>query len=266
MVLDFHGNQLTKPRFHDIRPFSGGYAVYASGERFGYFSKSGTIAIRAAFASASSFCEGLAAVERTETSGCTYIDSNGKTVISGTFIDADDFSEGLAGVTVEMDGLKAGYINRKGVFTIPPQFDLGYPFSEGLAVVGTRRRRKFLHGVVDSTGKWVQPPWFSTADARFTEGLCPIWDGKFGFIDRTGTIRIPCRFETVETFNNGLCPASIKIRHKFEEGFINTCGDWAIEPKFDWVEPFEGRLAAVGLRDALGYINATGEFVWEPKE
>jgi len=76
-------------------------------------------------------------------------------------------------------------------------------FSEGLAVV---RDYNDKYGFIDQTGKLVIPCQWKDAFS-FSEGLAAVKDtnDKWGFIDKTGKLVIPCQWEVVlEGFHQGL--------------------------------------------------------------
>jgi hypothetical protein len=62
---------------------------------------------------------------------------------------------------------KYGFINKKGQYVVPPQFDKFYGFSQGLALV----EREEKQGYVDKTGKIVIPLKFESVILNFSEGL-----------------------------------------------------------------------------------------------
>jgi hypothetical protein len=69
-----------------------------------------------------------------------------------------------------------------------------------------------------------------------TEGLRGIKkNGKFGFIDDQGRLRVANRYENIMPFSEGL--AAIKIRNKW--GFINRDEKIIIQPVYEDVKPFE---------------------------
>lgn len=61
-----------------------------------------------------------------------YIDTTGKVVIKARFAQAGDFSEGLA--PVRLEGLY-GFIDVNGNYVIPPKYDFANSFKEGFAIV-----------------------------------------------------------------------------------------------------------------------------------
>ena len=81
---------------------------------------------------------------------------------------------------------------------------------------------------------------FNAVHAKETSNLFPVKKGgKFGYIDRTGKVIIPFKFDDAWQFSEGL--ASVKIGEK--RGYINENGKIVIEPQFDWANSFFEGLA-----------------------
>jgi hypothetical protein len=135
--------------------------------------------------------------------------------------------------------------------------------------------------------------------------LFPVYvNGKVGFIDETGRMRIepqfdytlgfsrrailfvegadgPSGYETVPEWGPseddaplGTCLAPVKVGAKW--GYIDPGGRMTISPQFDWAQWFYGGLAAVNLGGnsfayhpwgggKWGYINARGQWVVKPQ-
>jgi len=123
-----------------------------------------------------------------------------------------EFSEGFAPVKV---GNKWGFMNRKGEYPIPPQFDEVGFFSEGLVAVkvGTK------WGFVDGKGKWVIPPGFDGV-GYFSEGLAPAKIGeRWGFIDKKGETVIKPQFQDEPTpFFFGEAMIKVGGRNEYIDG------------------------------------------------
>ncbi len=104
----------------------------------------------------------------------------------------------------------------------------------------------------------------------FHDGLIRFLDkseskfGRIGYMDPSGTIVIPPRFDVIGTFVGGLAPAGIEGRF----GFIDWSGEWVIPPEWDRAEEFAGPLALVTRqsRDCksmeTAYINRSGRVVY----
>jgi len=212
------------------------------------------------------------------------------------------FYEGLAAVGVNLDNrvtppaysggiTKFGYIDLTGKFVIEPQFDYGYPFCGGLALVS---KGEFL-GYIDRSGKVVidlkkdcnedlptgikrgRCPTRRAGELfvdEESEGLIAVSDGrygfgsKYGFNDTRGRIVIKPRFEP-EREPHG----SIRSLSKFIEGrakvklgglygFIDKKGHDVIPARFTRANDFSEGLAFVATQNGeFGYINKHGDWV-----
>ncbi len=93
------------------------------------------------------------------------------------------------------------------------------------------------------------------------------WNGQTGwtFVDSALQIRSPQVFENVGSFHRGLAP--IKINNKW--GFINQSFIICIPCQFDYCDDFDNELAYFrknGLDSIVeGYINRSGKVVWSHK-
>jgi hypothetical protein len=95
-----------------------------------------------------------------------------------------------------MSGGKYGYIDKSAKVVIPPRFDEGENFSEGMAVV----RMEGKYGYIDKSGKAVIAPQFATA-GDFPVRLAMVRLGdKFGYIDKSGKVKINPQFDTGAIF------------------------------------------------------------------
>lgn len=89
-----------------------------------------------------------------------------------------------------------------------------------------------------------------------SEGLrAIIRDGKYGFIDDAGRLRIANRYEEARPFNDGL--AAIRIRGKW--GFISHQEKLVVQPVYDEVKDFSNGMAIVKQDNLSGLIDATGK-------
>jgi hypothetical protein len=87
-------------------------------------------------------------------------------------------------------------------------------------------------------------------------------DKKWGYIDQTGRLIIPFKFDGADDFSEGL--AAVEIKEK--TGYIDKTGKFVIQPQFHRVGDFSEGLAAVVPVDAswpgnLAYINQSGQIV-----
>ena len=132
------------------------------------------------------------------------IDWEGNTVIPVVYLYVDFFSEGLAAVRDEKNDM--GYVNRKGEPVIPTQFQTTRAFSDGLAVV---EKKDDTYAYIDKTGKIVIDASKYRYVDSFSEGMARVWkvEGntrRCGFIDKTGKEVIPCQYDWVGHFIDGV--------------------------------------------------------------
>lgn len=91
--------------------------------------------------------------------------------------------------------------------------------------------------------------------------LIPIKEkGKFGFIDTSGNLRIPFRYDSAGSFNSGR--AVVLTGNKF--GFIDSAGNYVIPARFDDALPMHGNASVVKQSGKWGVINQNGEWLIEP--
>ncbi|MFB8793797.1 MAG: WG repeat-containing protein [Microcoleus sp.] len=300
------GQYVVPPQFDTFYGFSEGLAVVEREGKQGYVDTTGKIVIPFKFEGVThNFSEGLATATLKRDDKIGYIDKTGNYVISPQFDEARDFVEGLAVVKIkDKYGYdKYGYIDKKGKYAVQPQFDYATRFYQGLALVEIRNDKTSInkYGLIDKTGKYRLKPSFdyiqdpdsqgiSALVAEFKEGLmrvgvvdesCPKKNDtsdyvkkKFGFIDRTGKIVIPLKFESVGDFYNGRAVALFRTGTTAKTcdakggkyGYIDRTGEVVIPPQFDEASDFSEGLAAVTIGKKSGYIDVSGKFVInEPK-
>jgi hypothetical protein len=291
--IDKTGKFLIPPRFISGFPFSEGLAVVLLRRfgqdgrtpfyKYGYIDRTGNVVIQPPQDAESikwfsmvykglAFSEGLTFVEHGKLG---FIDKAGKLVIPPKYDDVQPFSEGLAVVMLED---KYGYIDRSGKMVIPPQFSYAGPFSEGLAPAYSGDQG----GYIDKSGRLViKGGEFVTARA-FSEGLAVVKgkNDKYGFIDKTGKFVIQPQFYRAGDFSDGLAAVEpVDAGWPGNLAYINQSGQIVIKSmstvpdRPDRVEfdlsyyRFCGGVARVSLgknedRDAEGYINKEGNFIW----
>ena len=96
--------------------------------------------------------------------------------------------------------------------------------------------------------------------AEYSEGLAWVrLNGKYGFIDKSGTEVIPCKYDNAVPFNEGL--ASVELNGKF--GFVDKSGSLVIPCKYDVANSFDNGRSLVFLNGKRGYVNKSGVETWD---
>lgn len=82
-------------------------------------------------------------------------------------------------------------------------------------------------------------------------------DGKFGFIDQDGLLRVANRYDAAKDYAEG--KAAIRINSRW--GFIDKYEDLVIQPNYDYVGSFIGGSAMVIRQNKAGIIDAQGKSI-----
>jgi len=215
-------------------------------------------------AEAEDFSEELAAVKIGAKWG--FVNRLGKMVFAPQFDAVQSFHEGLAAVKVAGQWR---FINKAGdVFMEPNPGTWGVSFvgsfHDGLAQIHARDGKV---GFIDKSGVWVIPPSFEEA-RDFSDGLAAVkTDGKWGYIDTKGNVQLRVQYMEAGPFKDGLAPVSIQESAAVPPrvGFVNRYGEFVIAPHFDAANPFCGGMSAVNYDGNWGYIKKDGTFVIGPR-
>lgn len=215
--------------------FYDGLARIKRDGKTGYVNKEGKEVIPCKYDGAAMFCEGMAIVceihflpEEEWTEECRdystkgFIDKTGREVTPCKYDEAHDFHEGLA--LVKLDG-KFGFIDKTGCEVIPLQNDWAGDFHEGLAKLGGQC-------FIDKAGQKVLDlaELGIVFSSSFSNGLAVALcepGGKRGYIDKTGELVIPCKYDEAHDFHDDLA----MVREGRTWGFIDKTGQMVIEYK-----------------------------------
>lgn len=115
----------------------------------------------------------------------------------------------------------------------------------------------------------------TTAGAAGFAEAAPLYpikvEGRWGFIDGTGAVKIEPRFQDIRRldgeggligFCEGLC--AVQLVENGLWGFIDTSGRLVIEPQFDLAQWFSEGLAVVRNADDWWFVDQTGTMVLGP--
>ena len=224
-------------------------------DEFGYIDKTGKIVIPCSFEYAEEFNEGIAWVSKGYKKwGC--IDKNGQIVVPFIY-DKGEFHEGLAMIYKESNRkILCGYIDKSGNIVIPCIYDYGDHFNCGVARVS--KDNKWFY--IDKQGKQVEGLLpYSSEDLDFHEGCAIIEnkEGKYGFLNTQGRIIIPCVYDEVKDYNDGLA----WVCKDSQWGCIDILGNIVVPFVYSNCRDFKENLAAVENDGKYGYIDKKGVVV-----
>lgn len=160
-----------------------------------------------------------------------YINAGGNRLVSERYEFEGSFLNGLCCI-LDMESGLYGYINTNGEIVIPCIYESAQNFylnihdnyldvPNNIALFVTLDNRKTI---VNHDGTDLLETLYSVSDTQFQYGLCPIYDmnsNRYGFVDQKGNIKIPCIYDTVESFSNGIS----KVILDNEEFYINRKGE-----------------------------------------
>jgi hypothetical protein len=149
----------------------------------------------------------------------------------------------------------SGYVNHSGDVVIPPVYQMGRFFTEGLAAV----KRGDFWGVIDQKGTVVIP--FIYEDLTFfRQGLIAAKkDGKWGYIDRRGQTCIDFVFDNVGRghYGEGLYPVAVNGK----EGLLDSEGNWVLDTIYEKIYPGSEELIGVQRNGKVGFVDRDGRVV-----
>jgi hypothetical protein len=138
-------------------------------------------------------------------------------------------------------------------------FDRFGDIAEGRVQVSVGRN----DGFIDFAGKVVIPLIYDGAIYGFQDGITALSkDGKWGYVDRWGSVKILFQFNEAGPFYGGLAAARMGAK----TGFIDRTG------KFKFLLPYSqttgftnGDVAHFWAEDhRFGYVNESGKVIWGP--
>ena len=262
------GSIAVAPKFDFVDEFHEGRAVVRLAGLYGYVDLQGKIVVEPQYALAGRYRLGLAEVDVDGKSAL--IDLDGKEVLAPRFAGAIPFTrtvfwvndgergrgrsdgefglswrpgrEELAGIPFRPTGnflrphAKWGMIDASGTWIREPEFrDIaGFdPENPELmwVMVG------FKYGLIRPDGTWALEPVLQFK-RELSDGLAAVYqDNRIGFIDRTGRMVIPPKFEGPRThdFEDGM-PAPAQLGGQV--GLIDRTGNWVVEPTYSSILPY----------------------------
>jgi len=291
------GKSIINPQFKDAGIFRNGVAliqVLGNKPMWGFIKDDGKFAIKTIYKEATVFSEEMAWVV-SENGAPEAINEKGDSLFSmKTAKTVRIFKDGLAAFSVMVDtvNVKWGFVDKKGIIKIQPQFPSAGNFSDGKCAVMNSagewgyidvegkltvsyqftNANEFISGkaivqsgkewgVIDDKGKFIINPLFSEMK-RDNDQYIVKQNNKWGWCNRTGKIIISPQFNEASPFNgNELAP--VKVGNKF--GFINKKGKLKIDSQFDSALPFNGKIAWVMSKGKGGFIDGNAKYVIQPQ-
>ena len=270
-----------------------GQFIVEKNGKYGVVSEKGAVILPLKYSNINSNKNGYT-VKLNEKAGL--FNSEGKEIIpiSYHWVYTDKIDDNIP-IVAELNENKAGYINTKNEWVIPPTYQYAFAFQQGVArvkkgrnymyinlkgepviqdfdadviepsdntyIVGVRKECKYM--VYDLNGNLLDTydgfinNWSGNAIFGVKKG------GKWGYIDGYGKVIVPFEYEEVNNFSEGL--ASVRKDGKW--GYINQKNEIVIPIEFTNKEVgfFKNGGAEYYTDRGAGLINLKGEIIAEPK-
>lgn len=255
--IDEDGRVRIEPTFEWNEPFAEGIAVVGHGDKAGYIDKSGHLIAPVAFDEAYPFRNGYAVVEIRGKYGA--INRAGDWAIEPEYEDLGEYGDGMFFAS-KGDGY--GYLNEKGEVVIDFSYGDATDFEDSRAVVELDGKKV----LIDAEGNVLSNGDFDWIERFPDEGLPARVrvDGRFGLIDRMGTLLVEPVYTGIGDFGDGLALATDGSNY----GFIDVRGDTAIPFVYTYKAEaltksrFADGYAPVFRNNDVGVIDTTGERIF----
>jgi hypothetical protein len=238
--------------------FEDGLAAVCQNKKWGFLNPEGKVAIPVKYDEVTQFNAGYARVQLNDK--FFVLDKQGveHPILDARVTDVKSFSENLAPFTSA--DKKMGFINEEGKIVIEAQYKGEGYFSAGVAWVRTEDDKI---GYIDKKGDWVIQPRFAAAknfDPETGLALVKLGD-NWSYSNKNGEVFVPKGVKSSGDYSNGLAwgrTADDKL------GFIDSKGEWAIQPQFDAARDFKNNYASVKKDGKWGVIDKQGNWVIQP--
>jgi hypothetical protein len=282
------GKLVIQPEYDRVGTFSEGLCdvldedeeeMFSFSSRLGFIDKTGKVVVpfgkyASGLLSEEGFSEGLSVVEVDSKYG--YIDKSGNEVIPVQYSWATKFQGGVAAVKDASTDMY-GIIDKKGNWITKPGYVYIGSFTNGVAPFITEKDG--LNGLINSSGKVIMAPKYRLGGYIYwgynDEGLAEVHlENKYGYIDNTGAVKIPLKYDKLGSWGEGLISASLDGTVDGEGwlrtvtggyGFLDKTGKAVISHTLEDASYFSDGLAAAKKDGKWGYIDKTGKWVIEPQ-
>ncbi|MDQ1004859.1 hypothetical protein QFZ28_005399 [Neobacillus niacini] len=223
------GNLVLPPQYESAGDFQeNGLAIVQLNNRTGIIDNNGYFIVKPKYETISPFSEGRATAIDGE--GFTVLDESGKEITSKAYSFIGDYKEGraVAANTTENGKYVYGYLNRRGNEVIPLSYETASDFQDGKALV---KLKEGSYALIDLTGKVLNSYSYPFV-GDYREGMLAFRrsnDGKWGYMDESGTVLIEPQFTGTQPFIEE--KAIVNVENNYY-GLIDRQGKFIIKPQY----------------------------------
>ena len=192
-----------------------------------------------------------------------FIDIKGNTVIQPIFDSLREFDD-KGYCCAQLNG-RFGFINRQGNWVIQPVFDYLGSFDDKDYCCAEVNGK---YGFIERQGNWVIQPAFDRLGSFDDKDYCVAsLNDKYGFINRQGNWIIQPIFDSI--YNNYFSVLNRRINkfrvNDLKYGLITNDGKWVLEPNYWHIDFTEyPDIFEASLNNKLGFINSLGDWIIQP--
>jgi hypothetical protein len=148
---------------------------------------------------------------------------------------------------------KTAYENSDCNLVVPPVYDsVKYISSDRIFIVYWKNKIGILENdgseIMPLTSKYQKVYDFHNGRARILK------DGRYGFLDRFGNVRVSPQYENVQDFSEGF--AAVFLAGKW--GFIDKNENLIVQPFYSEVKPFSHGTARVKEKNKWSFVDSKG--------
>ena len=191
-------------------------------------------------------------VHRYETSQYGLINSQGREIYQTNY----ELTDNGHSLWERNDQGRYGLISYAGRHLLDTKYDTISALQEGKIYTYEREGK---YGILSWDGKVLQDlnNNFQELHAMSDDFLGVKINGKYGFTDAWGRLRIANRYDSVTHFMSNM--AAVKMLGRW--GYINKSERLMVQPHFDCAYPFQGKAAVVKKGNRYGMVNTQGQLV-----
>jgi hypothetical protein len=235
--VDEEGREVVKPQYRLVDDYKFGFAQVDVDGKSGLIDRDGDLVVEPKYGFIQAIARDRFAVsERRQLGGVTggedfsgtrvAFTASGDVSVSvvGLFLGPGNDEAAIASDVVDISGQRIGPSRPSW----SPRFDKDDPSIRWV-------RRDKLWGLARSDGGWLIEPKFEQPGALIDGLASVVFNGKVGFIDRTGNFAIEPIFDSARDFRAGVGRTSAKRDGIF--GVIDKAGSWVFQTNYRQVDP-----------------------------
>ncbi|MEO8399416.1 MAG: WG repeat-containing protein, partial [Ignavibacteriaceae bacterium] len=261
-IIHSSGKEILSCIYDSISDFKNGFAYFKKKDKYGCINENGEIVIKCLYDEVQEIKFGIGIVRKNDKYGC--LDTRGNEVLSCCY--------GFIYITnnklIEVKkGDKTGFVNHQGFEITHVTYDKIYKRLENFYIVEVNDKK----GLFDCTkGQEILPCIYEDIGSYFGGGYAIITfdkpqifssrlNRKWGAVNLFGETIIPCQYEIISEYSEGLFCAGINDKW----GYINNSNKTLMPFIYDWAYPFKNGIAKIKKDGNFGLINTFGKPVVE---